>query len=201
MKKIILVILTLLPINVCAQWRVGITGGGVYNKYTTDDYYLSDLYTDEKWGLTIGAASQYTIKEWNWLNSAFGIRAEINLTNKAYVVLKKNISSPSYIDAINRYYLQIPAMASFSFGSKKIRGVVNLGGYGGFLFDTNEWNRKANFGGVGGIGCEYTFRQLTFQVEGRFYADALSTTKPDRAFNTPHYNTTLALQAALFYNF
>lgn len=189
--------------TVLAQWKLGALGGACYNKYTSDEHYLSDLHNEGTWNWTFGLAGQYDFKKWEWMQSRLGIRAEINYTNKAYEKEKHSPSSNDEIAMGNKFhqkYFQLPIMMSYSIGGEKFRGFVNLGGYGGVLTKRYEWSKPFCLGGVGGFGCEYTFKQCTFQAELRSYADVISTTKSDRALKTPHYNTTLAIQAAVFYN-
>lgn len=189
------IFLLMIPTTIFAQWKVGILYGYGYNKYTNDKHYLSDIYNEGEWGCTYGIVGQYDFKSWNWLGSRLGVRAEVNFTNKAY-----NGVSSSVILENKNVYLQTPIMLSFSIGNDSFRAFVNSGGYCGFINTDNEWERKTTFGGVIGVGGEYTYKRLTFQGEIRGYADILSTTKSDRSFKTPHYNTTAIFQAALLYN-
>ena len=41
-------------------------------------------------------------------------------------------------------YLQLPIMASFSFGSEKLRGFCNLGVYGGYWLNSSRKGREMN---------------------------------------------------------
>lgn len=193
----------MLPTTLFAQWKIGILYGYGYNKYTSDKHYLSDMYNEGKWGSTYGIVGQYDFKSWIWLGSRLGVRAEVNYTNKAYTTSKylPDGSESSVLLESKNIYLQTPIMLCLSIGNDSFRTFVNGGGYCGFINTDDEWERKTTFGGVIGVGGEYTYKRLTFQGEIRGYADILSKTKSDRNFKTPHYNTTAIFQAALLYNF
>ena len=186
-----------LPLLSSAQWRIGIMGGGDYNMYTDDKHYLTDLHNEGDWGVTAGIVGMYDIKEWQWLHSKFGVRAELNLIQKNFCTIRGYQNRAVIV--IQNNYFQLPIMANYSFGSDVFRGFVNVGGFGGVI-NGNEWRRKLDIGGLGGVGTEWNFWHLTLQAEARFYASALSVTKSDRSFKTPHYNTTISFQMALLYN-
>lgn len=184
------------PLLSNAQWRVGILGGGDYNMYTSDRHYLTDLHNEGEWGFTAGVAGMYDVKE--WIHSKVSVRTELIFIQKNICTIKGYQKN----EIISRHgFLQVPIMANYSYGSDKIRGFVNVGGYGGCkVTNISEWQRKLDIGGLGGIGAEWNFGHLTLQAEARLYASALSATKSDRSFKTPHYNTTLSFQMAIFYN-
>jgi hypothetical protein len=123
-------------------------------------------------------------------------------------------------------YLQMPVMASFSFGGEKIRGFFNGGIYTGYWLNSNrkgidtnnfsqitydfsekiEFNKERDqrwdFGFVGGAGLEYRFaKHWAAQVELRYYHSTVSVQKDYTGFKDKRYNSTLALQAGIWYCF
>ena len=201
-----------------AQWRAGVTIGGDYNHYSIDKHYMTDWDFEGKWGLTIGATGQYNFNDW------LAVRADLNWTQKnhrQYRHLLPNTDCDTRND-----YLQLPVMASFSFGGKQVRGFMNLGVYGGYwlssrfkgnyfdyfsseTFDidekvefNNERDQRWDAGLVGGIGVEYAFaKHWAAQVEARCYYSTTSIQKDYMQIKDPKYNTTIGLQAAIYYIF
>ncbi len=203
MKKLSLsIILMMMPVMLCAQWRVGVTAGFGHNNYTSDKHYLSDMYNEGEGGVTAGVAGQYDIKSWKWLHSRLGVRAEMDFIQKNYNTLKNSSdgTDATLVESRNGFF-QVPVMANISFGGENTRLFVNLGGYGNYATTDSEWKRRFNAGGLVGIGGEYSWSKWTVQGEVRGYADAFSTTKDSRKLKTPHYNSTIIFQLALFYNF
>lgn len=202
MKRILFIFISLLffPLVTNAQWRIGVTGGVDYNLYTSDEHYLTDLYNEGMWGKVFGVACLYDIKDWQWCRSKIGVRAEVNYVDKYIRTLKGHPEIMLFIK--KRSYLQLPVMVNYSLGNEEIRAFANIGGYCGWIISgkSNEWQRNFDIGGIGGLGAEYNLKHFTFQAEARCYASGRSVTKSDRKFETPHYNTTLVFQLALFYN-
>ena len=124
-------------------------------------------------------------------------------------------------------YLVMPLMASFSFGGEKLRGFVNGGIYGGYWlsgsvkggfkdhdddgivlpidqdYDFNSTrDNRWDFGYVGGIGVEYRWAaHWAAQVEARYYYSVTSITKDYMLIKDGRYNSTVSLQAGVFYIF
>jgi hypothetical protein len=123
-------------------------------------------------------------------------------------------------------YLQLPVMASFSFGGKKLRGFCNLGVYGGYWVHsyrsgkdmnsfTNQYfdirgkvefdsdrDKRWDCGLVGGVGMEYRFdRHWAAQVEVRHYYSTTSTTKQYMRNKDYRYHSTTAIQLGASYIF
>ena len=64
----------------------------------------------------------------------------------------------------------------------------------------DERDQRWNFGFVGGAGVEYRFaRHWAAQVELRYYYSTVSTVKALDLVKDYRYNSTLALQAGLWY--
>jgi hypothetical protein len=201
-----------------AQWRAGVTTGGAWNHYSINKHYMDDWDYEGKWGLTIGATGQYNFYDW------LAVRADFNWTQKNHRQYRHLLNSVDY-DTRNDY-LQLPVMASFSFGSKQVRGFLNLGAYGGYwcssrnrgtYYDAaidatynidesvefiDERDQRWDAGLVGGIGIEYVFaKHWAAQVEARCYYSTTSIQKDYMQIKDPKYNTTIGLQAAICYIF
>lgn len=176
------------------------------------------LSVQGRWGGTVGIMGQYDIADWA------GIRFELDWMQKNYRQTRETLKVYDYKYVNN--YLQLPVMGSFSFGGQKVRGFCNLGIYGGYWlnssrkgFDYNaltqkgydftekvefydDRDRRWDFGFVGGAGLEYRFAShWAAQVELRYYYSTVSTTKVNDVAKDYRYNSTLALQAGLWYCF
>lgn len=218
MKRLITFIALVLPSLAFAQWRVGVNGGATYNHSTISKHYMTDYQWKDRWGVTLGVMGQYDVNDW------LGVRAELDWTQKNYRLTRQILSDLDYKYVNN--YLQLPVMASFSFGGKQLRGFCNAGVYGGYWLtsgregtDFNNSSEKAyefseniefnserdqrfDFGFVGGIGLEYRFCQRwAAQVEMRYYYSTVSTQKDYMRLSDPRYNSTLGVQAGLWYSF
>ena len=219
MKKLFLCLLTLCSIcSAQAQWRVGITAGADWNQYTIDKHYMLDWHYEAQWGATFGVTGQYDIN--NWL----ALRTDVNYAQKNHREYRKLLDSTDY-KKLNAY-LQVPVMASFGFGGENLHGFLNLGLYGGYWLSSklkghyrnidswavssidekvefnNKRDQRFDFGPVGGIGLEYKLTEhLATLVEARCYYSTISTQKDYMRIKDPKYNTTIGLQAAIYYIF
>ena len=180
---------------------------------------MTDWHYKGQWGWTLGLTAQYDINDW------LGIRADMNWTQKNHRQYRTGFMSGIDYDTWNSY-LQLPVMASFSFGGQKVRGFLNLGVYGGYWLSSrlkgsylnsfsheaskvdesaefnDERDQRLDFGLTGGIGVEYRFaRQWVAQIETRLYYSTISTQKNYMQLKDPKYNTTIAFQAAIYYFF
>ena len=130
-----------LPILVNAQWRIGVTGGATYNLLSRDNHYMVDWHYEGAWGGTAGILGQYDFNEW------FGLRSEFNWTTKSYRQYRTGLLKDNDYKTRNHYF-QIPVMASFRFGPKKVKGFLTLGVYGGY------WLTSNNSGSIGVMKVE-----------------------------------------------
>ncbi len=208
----------MLPVVAFGQWRVGVNGGADLNHYIIDKQYQTDYQFKDRWGATLGIMGQYDVTDWA------GVRVELDWMQKNYRQTRENMKVCDYKYVNN--YLQLPVMGSFSFGGQKVRGFFNAGIYGGYWlnsnrkgFDNNTFSGKAyeftekvefyderdqrwDFGFVGGAGVEYRFaRHWAAQVELRYYYSTVSTVKAKDIVKDYRYNSTLGLQAGLWYCF
>ncbi|MBQ1828526.1 MAG: PorT family protein [Prevotella sp.] len=218
MKRLITFIALVLPSLAFAQWRVGVNGGATYNHSTISKHYMTDYQWKDRWGVTLGVMGQYDVNDW------LGVRAELDWTQKNYRLTRQIFSNLDYKYVNN--YLQLPVMASFSFGGKQLRGFCNAGVYGGYWLTSgregtdfnnssekvyefsedikfnSERDQRFDFGFVGGIGLEYRFCQRwAAQVEMRYYYSTVSTQKDYMRLSDPRYNSTLGVLAGLWYSF
>ena len=130
---------------------------------------------------------------------------------------------------IFNHYIQLPIMVSIRYGRRlSCSGVLGCYGaywlyssfYGvthyGFTeldnytlrnhFYTINFNsqrdQRFEYGFVGGIGCEWPFREhWTIQIQTLWYHGLTSTQKDYMIIKSPRYNDTFVLQAGMFYNF
>lgn len=66
----------------------------------------------------------------------------------------------------------------------------------------DERDRRWDFGFVGGAGVEYRFAShWAAQVELRYYYSTVSTVKVNDLVKDYRYNSTMALQAGIWYRF
>lgn len=207
----------LLTLPAAAQWRVGLTAGADYNSYSIDKQYLEDCHYSGRWGVTLGATAQYNFFDW------LGVRADLNWTQKNH---REERSLVPIDYRMRNNYLQLPVMASFSFGSKTWRGFCNLGVYGAYWMNGringtdfnsfssryysvstdkefySERDKRWDCGLVGGVGVEYRFAEhWGAQFEVRCYYSATSTVKQSEYVKDYRYNTTVAMQAGVSYYF
>ena len=217
-KRLLLALALTTALTANAQWRVGVTAGADFNVHSMDLQYMNDFRMQGRWGATAGVSGQYDFNDW------LGIRADLNWTQKNYRQYRSFLSEIGYKYRNN--YLQLPVMASFSFGGEKLRGFCNLGAYAGYwlnssrkggeysLFSdrTYEFSEKLEFnserdqrwdcGLVGGVGVEYRLcNHWALQVEGRYYHSTTSTTKQYMRIKDYRYNSTSAIQLGAYYTF
>ena len=191
---LIVAVLMMLPVGLRAQWRVGVIEGAVYNIHSQDVHYMTDFSLN-------GALKNYKMS-----------RTDLNNVDYNYL----------------NNYLLIPVMASFSFGGDNfpLRGFANLGYYGGlwltshrFGTDYNvmsektyefagpvafnqERDNRLDMGLVGGVGMELRCnKHLGVQIEARCYYSLTSQVKEYMKVKDYRYDTTIGLQAGVYYIF
>ena len=217
-KLINVVVALALAVSANAQLKLGVTAGADYNVYSMDQQYMTDYKVDGRWGTTFGVSGQYNLNEW------FGVRADLNLTQKNY---RRSRVVYDYVDyKLTNNYMQLPVMASFSFGSQKLRGFCNLGVYGGYWLSSHRkgsdkntfseefirFDEKVTFnderdqrwdcGLVGGVGLEYRIAaHWSAQAEVRYYYSTTSATMQYMRNRDYRYNSTTTVQIGAYYNF
>lgn len=220
MKIVLTVLLLFVTLLATAQdnkWRAGVSIGYTNNSYQKNINYQSDWQLRNRGGMTAGITAQYDLRDW------FGIRTDLVWVQKNYRMYRSMICNDySY----NNSYLQLPVMATFSFGAQKLRGFFNTGVYGGYWIissaDVTLWNNSLEkyykvsqsglinsekdnrfvFGYVGGAGLEYRLAEkISAQLELRYYYDATSQTKQYQRISDHRYNSTFSIQTTVFYHF
>lgn len=212
-------LLAIIPMAAMAQWRIGATVGYGYNAFSIDRHYMTDYKYEGRWGITAGIAGQYDVTPW------LGVRAEVNWAEKGHRLSRSHLMQTVDYKIFN-HYLQLPVMASFSFGGTSVRGFCNVGVYGGYWmkshyrgFDTNvatdktylverdldfnsDRDQRWDCGLAGGLGIEYRFLQhWAAQAEVRCYYSTTSITRDYQRISDPRYNTFTGMQLAVFYLF
>ncbi len=219
-KKLFLTaaILLSLPLTSRAQWSVGLLGGADCNMHSQDNHYMTDYRFRGSAGMNFGLSGQYAFNDW------LAVRADLTFTQKNYQFTRNLVKEVDHHYLNN--YLLLPVMASFRFGEGRVHGFANAGVYGGYWlscsrhgkdwgsvsgqvfefaenlpFNTERDNRLAA-GLVGGLGIEYSISpNWAAQIEARGYYSPVSQVKQYMRIHDYRYDTTLVLQAAVYYRF
>lgn len=131
-KNLILTLLLLCCVTARAQWSIGIAAGYDRNNYTYEKGYAYDYRFGNKSGLEIDVPVQYNFVDW------FGVRADLAYVQKGHTMHRTGNHAGEYYD-MRDHYLQLPVMASFSFGGSKVRGWFNPGVYAGYWL-SSHWS-------------------------------------------------------------
>ena len=169
-RIIIFLFVVILPILTYAKWKIGVGGGYVINTFSSNEYYLTDMCNHGEVGGTLGLIGQYNIKRWNWCNAMIAITTELNWMTKNHS-LKRDYGVDVYIKRETQYreynqYLQIPVMAFYSMGWKKLQGFVKIGGYTGYWLCSEGKIIHGSHGRI--LGVDYTRRTFSDNTDQRF---------------------------------
>lgn len=108
-----------------AQFSIGLEGGYNKNHIITNIGFRAFTKYEPLDGFNIGIPVKYDLNNW------FAIQADPQYIQKSYKIVRS-----SYFEGINHTnknsYIQLPLMAHFTFGSQKLKGFLNLGGYAGY---------------------------------------------------------------------
>ena len=229
MTACMMLIASLLPCGVAAQWKIGVEAGYDYNDYVINTQYAYDFHYEGRGGFTIGIPVEYGIFDW------LGVRTDLTYVQKGY---KMHRAYNETFQNRRDHYLVLPVMARFSFGGERLRGFLHAGGYiGCWLKSGLEGMEKTNAtdfeeamqGGIGsifscydhsysfnstrdnrfdaglagGVGIAYrVMPRLEVEAEARCYYGLTSTTKDYMKHSRqPRYNTTIAIMAGVKYCF
>ena len=132
-KKFLLlsfVFFSLLSIQVKSQLYVGLEGGGTKNYLNTNVSNLVSTEYNPSYGFTIGIPVLYKINDW------LAFQADPSYVQKNYQFARTDFFQGIYQNNTNTY-LQLPLMAHLSFGGQKLKGFLNLGGYGGYWISSH----------------------------------------------------------------
>lgn len=127
----LLCLLILLPATAAAQWNIGLQAGYTHNTLEIATGYAYDFNYQSAGGFTVSVPVQYEFEDW------FALQAELGFTQKNYE-LSRTVSTAANIHSrTTNSYLQLPVLASFSFGGKVVRGFTNLGIYAGYWINSH----------------------------------------------------------------
>ncbi|MEO6837737.1 MAG: porin family protein [Ginsengibacter sp.] len=113
-----------------SQLSIGLEGGGTRNYLNTNVSNLVSTEYNSSYGFTVGVPILYQINDW------LSFQADPSYTQKNYEYARTDFFQGVYQDNTNSY-LQLPLMAHLSFGGEKLKGFVNLGGYGGYWLSSH----------------------------------------------------------------
>lgn len=117
--------LLVMAIPMQAQWSVGVNMGYTHNSLTTSSGYFYDRVYHPQDGFTVGVPVKYAFNDW------FALGGEALFIQKGYDVRRSGFYEPLHQEVSNNY-LSVPLYANFSFGGKRLRGFMNVGGYMGY---------------------------------------------------------------------
>nr|WP_084406942.1 porin family protein [Pedobacter panaciterrae] len=117
--------LNAIPKRTLAQFEIGLSGGYNKNSLHTSAGYRSFTEYHARNGFELGIPVRYTVNEW------LAVQAEPSYIQKNYELTRTHFFAGIYQKNINSY-IQLPLLAHFSFGGSKLRGFLNLGGYGAY---------------------------------------------------------------------
>ncbi len=201
-----------------AQWRAGVYAGAGFCGRSLQGVYDYARSRSVVPGVVAGVTGQYNFVDW------FGIRMDVNMQwrnfDDVYSVIAEQYRN-------RNLYVDVPLMASFSFGSDRLRGYVNLGGYAGiwasrqvfckpwqggsFLPLRKEYvqtgftraENRFDAGAAGGIGISYQFRtNLVASAECMMYYGLTDSHNTGSSrFLQPSYDTTPCVCVGIAWQF
>lgn len=126
-----------LSLSTKAQLSVGVSGS--YNKNYLYTNISNRAYTQYKplQGFGVSIPVQYQFN--NWL----ALQVEPGYVQKNYRVERYNFFEGIYQNTTNGYY-QLPLIGHFMFGGSKLKGFMNLGGYGAYWASSKVKGSLAN---------------------------------------------------------
>lgn len=222
MKRLLFFFLLCLLHSVAiAQWSVGIRAGVNNTGITRSDASRIDETYGNLCGYDFGINGRYAVNPW------LSIRADLNLMHRNHRLQRHlNYLSPVYTNHLNAY-INLPVMADFSFGGRKLRGHLFLGCFTGYWLwqhvegttyvmtdyevifnDFNEprpftrENRRFDAGLLGGLGLSYSLDQhIELNFDALYYYDLVS-----HSIGYPHlqdfrYLNTASLTFGISYRF
>lgn len=133
----------LLTINAHAQLSIGLSGGYARNHLYTSVGYRTYTQYQPADGFSLSVPLKYTVNDW------LAVQAEAQFVQKNYQLIRSEFFEGIY-NATTNQYLQLPLMGHFSFGGRKLKGFVNLGGYAGY------WATSTNKGVAAGLSLQPT---------------------------------------------
>lgn len=108
-----------------SRWSIGLEGGYNQNYLLTNVSSLAFTQYKPLSGIMIGVPVEFSFNEW------LSLYSDPQFVQKRYKYERTNFFQGVYEDYRNSY-VQLPLMAKFSFGGKKLRGYFSGGVYGGY---------------------------------------------------------------------
>jgi len=192
MKRIVLFFIVALLCSdmAMAQWSVGLNAGVNIDQPRVNTQYAYTRNYVYGTGAILALPVQYNFYDW------LGLVMEPNCQYRCTYYSQTNF----YSETQHNVYMEVPLMVDFSFGGKKVRGFVRVGGYiGGWLagwrecmmngesssqtmkHEFTDQQRRFDAGLAGGIGLRWlTHRKVSMSLEYRYYYDCLSSELPHR---------------------
>lgn len=140
-----------------AQWSVGIESGINKNYMNTNISNLSFTQYKGSYNYSISIPIAYQFNSW------LSVKAEPGIMKKSYKIERTGYFTGIY-ERFDNSYLQLPIMASFSFGGSKLKGFVNIGGYGGYWTGGHVKGAIANI--LDPVDSSYTETEATQDYSG-----------------------------------
>ena len=220
-KVLLSCLLALICQSTLAQWQLGVEAGCGITSITRSQAGRVDETYGSRASYDIGIYARYSIL--NWL----AIRADLELTERNHR-MERNLAYIQPVYTIYRNtYLQLPVMADFSFGGKKVRGHMYAGGFAGALLSgrnkgTTFWMTDDNIyfqdfdvsadlternrvtaGLVGGAGLSYDVTdRIILDATVLYYYDLVSYQKDSsKHISDPRYLNTLGITIGAAYKF
>jgi len=202
----------LFPLDGMAQWSIGIDAGFDYNQPRVNTQYAYTRNYSCGPGATLALPVQYNFLDWVGLvlEPGFQYRSTQYTQSALYKEWQHNL------------YMEVPLMVNFSFGSSKVRGFVNLGGYiGGWLAgwqdqyvtidnrqahdvvakEFTDQNNRFDAGLVGGIGLRWLCdRKVSMSLQYRYYWDMVSCEKPHKVGSYNRYDNLHTITLGVHFN-
>ncbi|MDR0763657.1 MAG: PorT family protein [Bacteroidales bacterium] len=204
------------------SFTAGLYTGYTYNHLHSLTGYRSFTEYRDGHGYVIGIPVGYLVTEW------FTVQVEPSIIAKSYSLVRTDYAEGNEQNWRNTY-LQLPLIAQFSFGGKKLRGFVNLGGYVGGWINSHTWGKysettsylednkeyfyyfKENIkfnkerdnrfdgGLLIGLGLKYDFTHWGLFAEARYYYSLSDMQKNYMYGQVPRYNDTYVFTVGATY--
>ena len=138
LKYALFQILVVLSMTLNAQWSVGFSGGYAPNYYNYDPQYMTGMDYRIHHGFVIDVPVKYRINDLFSFSTGFALQQKGYVLHGSFVPVGSNTPIIFYPRLIrNDYYLNLPALAEFTYGNDKWKGIVGVGGYAGWWFKSD----------------------------------------------------------------
>jgi hypothetical protein len=209
-----------------AQWYGGIEAGANRNYLTSNTADKPFFDYEHSNGFSVAVPIRYQFPSLSWFG---GIQVSPAYVQKNYRIQRTGAYADMY-QQTNNTYIELPVMAQFRFGgniakTQSLHGFLNLGGYSGYWLSghvegrslspmdqnnyqsyedsytfSDEKDRRFEFGGLAGVGLQYTpNKQYVISIEGRYTPSFTDQQKSYSENQTPRYNDTYSLLLGVQY--